>query len=263
MRLKHIKDRKQIQDIMVGLTDGSQFVGFWQGNKMRAPVQVGDMLKPDDPMIESFHTGKVIDITLPPHIHGFPFRSITAPVRGKDGKIVGTIGVGSSLEQLFSVETIIDEIRDKLTSAGMRFDAFNETSKMVNDQAGTILTFMSEISEKSAQIEKSAKDISNVSMQTAILAINASVEAAHAGVAGKGFSIVAQEMKALSNATRTASENIYDLIKDLSASVSLNYDALKGIQDTITNQQLSAGALSKEIEDAKERSAAVVKVIHN
>lgn len=260
--LPNIKDYLG-QDIMVGLTDGSNFVGFWQGDKMRAPVQVGDALKPDDPMIESFRTGKVIDITLPPHIHGFPFRSITSPVRDQNRKIVGTIGVGSSLEQLYSVETIVDEIREKLTSAQNRFEAFNDTSKKVHDQAETILAFMSEISEKSAQIELSAREIRTVSMQTGILAINASVEAAHAGTVGQGFAIVAKEMKKLSNSSRAASDNIFNLIKELSTAVTNNYDALRGIQDTIASQQQSASELSKEIEDAKERSAAVVEVIHN
>lgn len=260
--LPHIKDYLG-QDIMIGLTDGSKFVGFWQGDKMRAPIQVGDALKADDPMIESFRTGKVIDVTLPPHIHGFPFRSITAPIRGKDRKIVGTIGVGSSLEQLYSVETIVDEIREKLNSAQERFATFNDTSQKVRDQAEKILAFMQEISGISAQIELSAKEISNVSMQTEILAINASVEAAHAGTAGKGFAIVAQEMKNLSNSSRAASEKIFSLIKELSSSVNQNYDALRGIQETISSQQLSTGELSKEIEDAKERSAAVVEVIHH
>lgn len=251
------------QDIMIGLTDGSKFVGFWQGDKMRAPIQLGDPLKPDDPMLESFHTGKVIDVTLPPHIHGFPFRSITAPVREKGGKIVGTLGIGSSLEQLYAAETIVGEIRQKLTSAKERFAAFNETSKKVNEQADAILAFMSEISEKSAQIELAAREISNVSMQTEMLAINASVEAAHAGMVGKGFAIVAQEMKKLSDSSRTASDKIFSLIKELSSSVNQNYDALHGIQETIANQQISSRELSKEIEDAKERSTAVVGVIHN
>lgn len=251
------------QDIMIGLTDGSKFVGFWQGNKMRAPVQIGDELQPDDPMIESFKTGKVIDVTLPPHIHGFPFRSITAPVREKGGKIVGTIGIGSSLELLYSTEKIVDEIRKKLDNAEKRFLSFNDTSKKVSNQADSILAFMNEISQKSDQIKSAAKEISNLAMQTNILAINASVEAAHAGELGKGFSIVAQEMKSLSNASRDASDSIFTLIKGLSESVSNNYNALKEIQETISTQLLSADELAKEIEDASERSVEVVEVIHN
>lgn len=251
------------RDVMMGVTDGSKFVGFWQGDKMRAPVAQGDMLKSDDPMIESFRTGKVIDVIVPTHIHGFPFRSITAPVRDKSRKIVGTIGIGTSLEMIYSVETIVGEIKEKLTSAKERFNSFNDTSKKVNEQADTILAFMSEISDKSAKIELSAKEISNVSMQTSILAINASVEAAHAGAAGKGFAIVAQEMRKLSNSSREASDKIFSLIKELSESVNRNYDSLRSIQDTIASQQLSSQELSKEIEDAKERAAAVVEVIHS
>lgn len=260
--LPHIKDYLG-QDIMIGLTDGSKFVGFWQGEKMRAPVQIGDALKSDDPMIESFKKGKVIDVILPPHIHGFPFRSITAPVRDKSGKIVGTIGIGSSLELLYSVEQIVGEIQQKLNSAEERFETFNDTSKKVSDQADIILSFMNEISEKSVQIEKAAKEISNISVQTGLLAINASIEAAHAGTVGKGFSIVAQEMKKLSTSTHEASETIFSLIKGLSTSASQNYDALHGIQEMIVNQQVSAGELSEEIRDARQHSNAVVDIMHN
>lgn len=260
--LPHIKEYIG-QDIMIGLTDGSKFVGFWPGNKMRAPIQAGDELKPDDPMIETFRTGKIIDVTLPPHIHGFPFRSITAPIRERGGKIVGTIGVGSSLELLYSAESIVNEIKQYLDNAEERFTAFHETSKTVSDQATVILTFMSEISKKSEQIKSAAKEISNISMQTDILAINASVEAAHAGELGKGFAIVAQEMKKLSTSSHAASATIYELINDLSQSVKQNYEALNSIQDTVSNQLLSAGEMSEEIENARERSNAVVKIIHN
>lgn len=251
------------QDIMIGLTDGSRFVGFWQGKKMRAPVQVGDALKPDDPMVDSFRHGKVIDVILPPHIHGFPFRSITAPVRDKNGKIVGTIGIGSSLELLYSAENIVSEVQQKLESAEKRFGAFNETSQQLREQSSGILDFMSKISRESSQIESAAKEISNIATQTGFLAINASVEAAHAGAAGKGFAIVAQEMKKLSNASRASSEKIFSLIKELSSAVNQNYEALNSIQQAISSQLLSAGELCKEIESAKERASAVVEVIHN
>lgn len=259
--LPHIKEYLK-QDIMIGLTDGEKFIGFWQGNKMRAPIQVGDKLKSDDPMIETFHTGKVIDITLPPHIHGFPFRSITAPVRDSKGKIVGTIGIGSSLELMFNVKNIINDIQAKLSENMETIQKFDEVSDKLSQQSQNILKFMNEILEKSKQINGVTQEISNIAMQTQILAINASVEAAHAGTFGKGFAVVAQEMRSLATTSQSSSQKILDLIHGLSEQVTQNYEELKALETSLTNQQESVNQISENTEQSKALVSSVIDVIH-
>ncbi|MEG1027569.1 MAG: methyl-accepting chemotaxis protein, partial [Oscillospiraceae bacterium] len=63
---------------------------------------------------------------------------------------------------------------------------------------------ITDISSKSAEVEKIVKIIEDISFQTNILALNATVEAARAGVAGKGFAVVAGEVKNLAQKTAEA-----------------------------------------------------------
>lgn len=71
------------------------------------------------------------------------------------------------------------------------------------------------LGEFSSRIARIADAIKEISDQTNLLALNATIEAARAGDAGRGFSVVAAEVKALSHQTRQSTEEIYGITKQL------------------------------------------------
>mgnify|MGYP001118469943 CR=1 FL=1 len=73
--------------------------------------------------------------------------------------------------------------------------------------------------EKSIQIEQIVDFIQEIASQTNLLALNASIEAARAGDAGRGFAIVADEVKKLANQSQLSGDNIAHLIKDIQQSI--------------------------------------------
>lgn len=78
----------------------------------------------------------------------------------------------------------------------------------------------SQLNLRCGQIEGILKSIENISMQTTILSLNASIEAARAGAHGKGFSVVAGSIKDLSEATAKAVSDIEGLLQGMKADTS-------------------------------------------
>lgn len=133
----------------------------------------------------------------------------------------------ASLEQNQATEVLVDEVthvKEQLAgvikSSDQTHTMTGEITRKVqeaNTQMDSLSNAMSNISSNAQEITSIAKAIDNIAFQTHILALNASVEAARAGSAGRGFAIVAEEVKELAGKSAQAAQNAMEIVTNTKA----------------------------------------------
>jgi methyl-accepting chemotaxis protein len=99
-------------------------------------------------------------------------------------------------------------------------DRFVDTTVTMSAASMDLVERVTFISEKMPQVMKALKDIDQIAAQTNLLALNAAIEAARAGEAGRGFAVVADEVRALSNRSAGFSNEIQAQLKGIDNAIS-------------------------------------------
>jgi len=158
--------------------------------------------------------------------------------------------VASATEELSSS---INEIgRQVQESARMATDAVGQ-ARATNDR-------VSELSKAAGRIGDVVELINTIAEQTNLLALNATIEAARAGEAGRGFAVVASEVKALAEQTSKATGEIGQQISGIQAATQDSVNAIKEISGTIEKLSEISSTIAAAVE---EQGAATQEISRN
>lgn len=114
-------------------------------------------------------------------------------------------------------------------------------------EANDAIAVVKRLGDASARIDDVAKSISQIAWQTKLLAFNAKIEAGRAGEAGRGFEVVAQEVKALAQQTASATDGIAKEVAAMQEEVRRTAHAIDIMSKTIGQMQDVSATIERAV----------------
>ncbi|MEE2732887.1 MAG: methyl-accepting chemotaxis protein [Pseudomonadota bacterium] len=136
----------------------------------------------------------------------------------------------------------------------------------LTDQISAATGHIQELAQNSQSIGAVVDMISNITSQTNLLALNAAIEAARAGEHGRGFAVVADEVRSLATKTASAAEDIKKQIADIQHSAAASVDMMEHSQQMVqarVEETQSAGSSLEQVAAAMSGVSDYLEQIRN
>ena len=172
--------------------------------------------------------------------------------------------ISSAMEEAsVNVETVAgasEEMTASISEIACQVDESSKVAQTAVEEVQKASGVVSTLSDASQAIGRIVGLIQDIAEQTNLLALNATIEAARAGEAGKGFAVVASEVKELAAQTGKATEEISGQINAIQANIANAVDAIGLVEKTIDKMTNISGAIASAVE---EQGAATGEISSN
>lgn len=188
--------------------------------------------------------------------------SIGAINQAKDAEDAASVALelDTKFEEILKTSDILNiTVREaeSINKLGLKaVEVLKEKNNFTNTASESIEQTVKKLEVKSNNIKTILDTITSISQQTNLLALNASIEAARAGEAGRGFSVVADEIRKLAEASSNSAEEIKNIVVSIQSEVreavsksSENRAVIEEQNESVKNVNESFNRISKNIND--------------
>ena len=214
-------------EVAVSLTDLEIHRFYEPGTNLDQKIKAGDIIK-GALVKQVLQNGKRINAKVPAEksLQGIPFLALVAPLHNLEGELIGTLALfqptttqDTLLNNADGLEKSLNKISETTANLAASSEQLAATTNNISDQTLVIKNNI----QKTDVILNLIRDIANM---TNLLGLNAAIEAARSGEHGRGFSVVAEEIRKLATNSSNSVKEITDIltliknsIEDLSGSI--------------------------------------------
>lgn len=207
--------------------------------EIAAQVVVGEAIKTGAAVYKAMQANRRVIVEVGKEVYGIPYIAISIPLVDDQKKVIGAVAVHESLERK---DTLV-HASNQLSGSASELLASIQSILAQAEQLSGSSNSLKKLSEEAAQ-QVSATDhiitvIKNVASQTNLLGLNAAIEAARVGEMGRGFSVVAEEVRKLAVSSAASAGEINAILSSVGQSIHRINQEMKQVNTISENQAIA------------------------
>ncbi|EKQ57452.1 MULTISPECIES: methyl-accepting chemotaxis protein [unclassified Clostridium] len=247
----------------IAICDKNGCIYSLDGKGVKAPMHVGqeadiELAKKTGIIDTVYRQKKTLTTLYNKKDHGVDSRATIIPAINDTGEVSGFISISTSTENFSRIKTSTEELMSSLQETNVTVSEIASSAVQLSEKLNYMVDNTKNTEKLIAESSEAVTLIESISKQSNLLGLNAAIESSRAGEYGKGFSVVAGEMRKLALNSGESSKKISAALADMSNSMKLIIETVNELGQIATNQAASLEEVSATVEQITLNSQVLV-----
>lgn len=251
------------EEMVITISDTEKLIEVINGKTFGLPVKKDEIFKENWMSAKCIRSQQDLDVEVGKEVLGIPYRAFVTPIFDDNGKIVGSVGITTSTDKHKRLMEFSETFASSIEEITATIGGFTESIQNLSQSQESIVRYTNESHENINKTTEIIKFIDDMASQTNLLGLNASIEAARAGNEGRGFSVVANEIRKLARNSKESAQKIKDVLSLVNNSSFKISGEIENNSNSIQQQAASAEEINATMEELSSLIAELVEMTKN
>lgn len=244
--------RAFLRDSGVAITDREKYLLYIPSKDLDLKIAPGAPLKAGTAVVRAMEEKRRVAIRGDKSTFGLPYIAVASPIIADNGQAIGGVVIIESTAE----SDALTEMANKLTDNMAVLASTTEEISAQTEEISAVLNRLVHVAESSMLHVKETDQVlalvRTIASQTNLLGLNAAIEAARVGDAGRGFGVVAAEIRKLAADTAASIKKIEDTIREIQAGSTEVYSQLTQVNKVLAEAADAVSHIAGSAEQAGE-----------
>jgi len=240
----------------IAVSDREKYIKHLNGTEIPLPVHEGDPVKEGGAAAEAMQKGRKVIRRVGREVLGIPYLGVSVPLKDAGEKVIGSLVLALPVALQEDINNQVQEINRALEMLDENTSSVAASSQEYSATMTTLQQGTDDIKCKMNIMDSILVLIKDISDQTHLLGLNAAIEAARAGDHGRGFNVVAEEIRKLAGKTRDSLKQINNEMKNVMDSmedIARTIHQIAGAAEEQTNNTVELNRATMELRERSEK----------
>jgi len=235
-------------DCSIAVTDREKFLVDYPPEGFDLRDNTGRLIPKEGGIYRALQSGEPQMAVLPKEVYGTAFKSVSVPLIGEGGDIVGCIALGLSLK---TQETLLEAANSFASTYEEIMATTEEVAASAQELFGE-MEVLNGLQKKMVHLVEKTESILNfikkIAANSNLLGLNAAIEAARVGKEGRGFEVVATEIRKMAENSSKSVEEIKEIVETIKKNASEISDEISKVLEISQHQAASTQQITASVQ---------------